>query len=152
MKKSISKIHELLSYDRRDHMIYSLKQNFQSLIHQKRSLLLIAFSEGPHGKFFGAFTEEKYDMAPSSYFIPDFNGCSFLFSLINKRFEHFKILDGENSIVFDLDSLVFGNEDLVLDFEKSRCTSKFTEGKSDVYNLDSESGGSDDFKLFFSDK
>jgi hypothetical protein len=134
-------------------MIYSLKQNFQILIDQKRSLLLIALSEGPHGKFFGAFTEEKYDMAPSSYFIPDFNGCSFLFSLINKRFEHFKILDGENSIVFDLDSLVFGEEDLVLDFEKSSCSSKFTEGKSDVFNTDSESGnGRDLYKLFLSDK
>ena len=48
---------ELMSYDRRIHRNYSLKQNFQSLIHQKKSLLLVARSEGDDGKLFGAFTE-----------------------------------------------------------------------------------------------
>lgn len=72
------------------------------MIHQKRSLLFIGLSEEVDGKYFGAFTEEKYDMAPATYFIPDFNGCSFLFSEIGDTLKYFKLQDGENSIMYDL--------------------------------------------------
>lgn len=56
--------------------------------------------------------------------------------------KYFKHIPGENSITYDLNFLVFGNDDLVLNFDTNKCTSKFAQRRSIIY--ESKAAGSDD--------
>jgi hypothetical protein len=57
--------------------------------------------------------------------------------------------------MFDMENLVFGNDDLIVDFEKARCVSRFVEGRSVAYNIEAVGKSKEDekdcYRWFLSD-
>lgn len=59
-----------------------------------------------------------------------------MFTLIDKKIEYFNIIGGQNSIIYDPNFLVFGNDDLIMNIKTNKCSSSFAKGRSITYNTE----------------